>query len=175
MDRMEGTEGMEGMEGKVGNNSFFLPCSLRFSSFPPKSSRKRYIKWIGKGNDKYFMEEKTRNKGKKERKKERQKAESKSRELFFFFFSLPFPFFFSLSFEETYNFTRSSCDFFGMISSICGARRGYVSTILVRMARWTEDFTLDLAPGVMLFLFITGLAGFNGLARCMYGRDLRGG
>lgn len=34
-----------------------------------------------------------------------------------------------------YSFSRSSCDFFGMISSMCGASNGYVSTILVRMAR----------------------------------------
>ena len=37
-----------------------------------------------------------------------------------------------------------------MISSMCGARRGYVSEILVRMERWTEDLTLLLAPGEML-------------------------
>ena len=49
-----------------------------------------------------------------------------------------------------YNFNESSCDFLGIISSIWGARPGYVSVILVRMARCTEDLTLLLAPGEML-------------------------
>lgn len=35
----------------------------------------------------------------------------------------------------SYSFSRSSCDFFGIISSICGASNGYVSTTLARMAR----------------------------------------
>jgi hypothetical protein len=38
-------------------------------------------------------------------------------------------------YERPYSFSRSNCDFFGIISSICGASRGYVSTILFRMAR----------------------------------------
>ena len=38
-------------------------------------------------------------------------------------------------YRQPYSFNRSSCDFFGIISSICGASRGYVSTIFVRMAR----------------------------------------
>lgn len=37
-----------------------------------------------------------------------------------------------------------------MISSICGASNGYVSTIFVRIARWTEDLTLDFAPADIL-------------------------
>lgn len=49
-----------------------------------------------------------------------------------------------------YSFNRSSCDFLGIISSICGASRGYVSQTLVLMARWTEDLTLDFAPAEML-------------------------
>ena len=53
-------------------------------------------------------------------------------------------------YERPYSFSRSSCDFFGIISSICGASRGYISMILFRMARWTEDLTLDLAPAEIL-------------------------
>ena len=49
-----------------------------------------------------------------------------------------------------YSFRRSSCDFLGIISSIWGASRGYVSQTLVLMARWTEDLTLDFAPAEML-------------------------
>jgi hypothetical protein len=49
-------------------------------------------------------------------------------------------------------FIASSCSFFGMISSMCGARRGYVVTSWVRIARWTEDLTLDFEPGEMLLL-----------------------
>lgn len=49
-----------------------------------------------------------------------------------------------------YSFTRSSWDFLGITSSICGASRGYVSATLVRIARWAEDFTLDLAPAEIL-------------------------
>ena len=49
-----------------------------------------------------------------------------------------------------YSLTKSNCSFFGMISSMCGARRGYSSTTLPRMARWADDLTLDFAPGVML-------------------------
>ena len=52
--------------------------------------------------------------------------------------------------KETNSFRRSSWDFLGRMSSMCGARRGYVSRILVRMPRWTEDLTLVLAPGTML-------------------------
>ena len=52
--------------------------------------------------------------------------------------------------ERAHSFSRSSWDFLGMISSMCGARRGYVSAILVRMARCTEDLTLDFEPGVIL-------------------------
>ena len=48
------------------------------------------------------------------------------------------------------SFNRSSCDFFGIISSMCGARSGYVSIILVRMALWTDDLTLDLDPALSL-------------------------
>ena len=51
-----------------------------------------------------------------------------------------------------YIFMASSCSFLGMISSMCGARRGYVVTIWLRIARWTEDFTLLFEPGDMLFL-----------------------
>jgi hypothetical protein len=49
-------------------------------------------------------------------------------------------------------FIASSCSFFGMISSMCGARRGYVVTSWLRIARWTEDLTLDFEPGEMLLL-----------------------
>lgn len=52
--------------------------------------------------------------------------------------------------EGGYSFTTSSWDFFGRISSMCGVRSGYVSRILARMARCTDDLTLDLAEGVML-------------------------
>lgn len=52
----------------------------------------------------------------------------------------------------SHSFSRSSCDFFGIISSMCGARSGYVSTIFVRMARCIEDLTFDLAPAEMLRL-----------------------
>ena len=52
--------------------------------------------------------------------------------------------------ESTYNFTNSSCSFFGSISSIYGSSKGYDSRTLARMPRWTLDFTLDLEPGVML-------------------------
>jgi hypothetical protein len=52
--------------------------------------------------------------------------------------------------EVIHNFSKSSWLFFGIISSICGASFGYVSMTLVRMARCTEDFTLDFAPGVRL-------------------------
>jgi hypothetical protein len=38
----------------------------------------------------------------------------------------------------------------GMISSICGSRRGYVSMTFCRIARCTEDFTFDLAPALNL-------------------------
>ena len=41
---------------------------------------------------------------------------------------------------------------------MCGASSGYVSTILVLMARWTEDLTLDLAPAEILLLWISRLA-----------------
>jgi hypothetical protein len=53
--------------------------------------------------------------------------------------------------EETYIFIASNCSFLGIISSICGASKGYVVTSCVRMARWTEDLTLDFEPGEMLF------------------------
>ena len=33
---------------------------------------------------------------------------------------------------------------------MCGARRGYVSHILVRIARWAEDFSFVFADGDML-------------------------
>lgn len=48
-------------------------------------------------------------------------------------------------------FIASSCSFLGTISSICGASKGYVWTSCVRMARWTEDFTLDFEPGDILY------------------------
>jgi len=54
--------------------------------------------------------------------------------------------------REMYIFIASSCSFFGMISSICGASKGYVCTSCVRMARWTEDLTFDFEPGEMLYL-----------------------
>lgn len=44
----------------------------------------------------------------------------------------------------------SNCSFFGIISSICGARSGYVCTSCVRIARCTEDFTFDFEPGEIL-------------------------
>ena len=44
----------------------------------------------------------------------------------------------------------SSCDFLGRMSSMCGSRRGNCSMSLARRARWEEDLTLDLAPGVSL-------------------------
>lgn len=47
-------------------------------------------------------------------------------------------------------FIASSCSFLGMISSMCGASRGYVVVICVRIALCTEDLTLDLEPGEML-------------------------
>jgi hypothetical protein len=50
----------------------------------------------------------------------------------------------------TYNFTKSSCSFFGRISSMYGSSKGYDSRTLARMPRWAEDFTLDFEPGVML-------------------------
>jgi hypothetical protein len=53
---------------------------------------------------------------------------------------------------DKYIFIASSCSFFGMISSMCGARRGYVCTSWVRIARWTEDLTFDFEPGEMLVL-----------------------
>lgn len=53
---------------------------------------------------------------------------------------------------EEYIFMASSCSFLGMISSMCGARRGYCVTIWLRIARWTEDFTLLFEPGEILFL-----------------------
>jgi hypothetical protein len=37
-----------------------------------------------------------------------------------------------------------------MISSIYGTSLGYVSMTLLRMARCTDDLTLDFAPGVRL-------------------------
>ena len=49
-----------------------------------------------------------------------------------------------------YSLIRSSWDFFGMISSMCGASKGYVSSTFVRIARCTEDLTFDLAPAVIL-------------------------
>lgn len=54
--------------------------------------------------------------------------------------------------QGEYIFMASSCSFLGMISSMCGARRGYFVTIWLRIARWTEDFTLLFEPGEMLFL-----------------------
>lgn len=44
----------------------------------------------------------------------------------------------------------SNCSFLGITSSMYGARRGYVETSWVRMARWTEDLTLLLEPGERL-------------------------
>ena len=52
--------------------------------------------------------------------------------------------------DATYIFIASSCSFFGIISSICGASKGYVVTSCVLMARWTDDLTLDFDPGEML-------------------------
>jgi len=52
--------------------------------------------------------------------------------------------------EETNIFIASSCSFFGIISSICGASKGYVCTSCVRIARCTEDLTFDFEPGEML-------------------------
>lgn len=51
---------------------------------------------------------------------------------------------------DKYNFTKFNCDFFGITSSICGARSGYVSTIFDRMERCTEDLTFDFAPADIL-------------------------
>lgn len=51
---------------------------------------------------------------------------------------------------KKYIFIASSCSFFGTISSICGANKGYVCTSCVRSDRWTEDLTLDFEPGEML-------------------------
>ena len=51
---------------------------------------------------------------------------------------------------QTHSLSESSCDFLGIISSMCGASRGYVSIILVRIARCTEDLTLDFAPADIL-------------------------
>ena len=51
-----------------------------------------------------------------------------------------------------YSFSRSSCDFFGMISSMCGSRSGYVSRIFARMPRWTDDLTLVFAPALSLYV-----------------------
>ena len=49
-----------------------------------------------------------------------------------------------------HNFNKSNWDFLGIISSMCGASKGYVSTTLVRMPRCTEDLTFDFAPAVIL-------------------------
>jgi len=40
-------------------------------------------------------------------------------------------------------FIKSSCDFLGMMVSICGASSGYVSQTLLRTPRCTEDFSFD--------------------------------
>ena len=53
--------------------------------------------------------------------------------------------------RRSHNLSRSSCDFLGIISSICDARSGYVSIILERMARWADDLTLDFEPAEILF------------------------
>ena len=45
-----------------------------------------------------------------------------------------------------------------MISSMCGASNGYVSTILVLILRWTDDLTLDLAPAEILLWYISRFA-----------------
>jgi hypothetical protein len=57
--------------------------------------------------------------------------------------------------DQTYIFIASNCSFFGIISSICGASNGYVVTICVLIARWTEDLTLDFDPGEMLSFHIS--------------------
>ena len=46
--------------------------------------------------------------------------------------------------------SKSNWDFFGIISSIWAASKGYVSTTLFRIARCTDDFTLDFAPAEIL-------------------------
>jgi hypothetical protein len=51
---------------------------------------------------------------------------------------------------NTHSFTRSSCSFLGIMSSMCGSSAGYNSSTLVRIARCALDLTLDLAPDVML-------------------------
>jgi hypothetical protein len=56
--------------------------------------------------------------------------------------------------REEYIFIASSCSFLGTISSMCGARRGYVVTSWLRIARWTEDLTLLFEPGEMLLLSV---------------------
>jgi hypothetical protein len=55
----------------------------------------------------------------------------------------------------TYIFIASNCSFLGIISSMCGASKGYVVTTCVLMARWTEDLTLDFEPGEMLPVHIS--------------------
>jgi hypothetical protein len=52
--------------------------------------------------------------------------------------------------DGSYIFITSSCSFFGIISSICSASKGYVVTSCVLMARWTDDLTLDFDPGEIL-------------------------
>ena len=49
-----------------------------------------------------------------------------------------------------HSFITSSDDFLGSISSIYGAKPGYVSTNLLLRARWTDDLTFDLAPADIL-------------------------
>lgn len=56
---------------------------------------------------------------------------------------------------ETYIFIASNCSFFGIISSICGARRGYVVTSCVLRARWMEDLTFDFEPGEILWFAVS--------------------
>jgi hypothetical protein len=57
----------------------------------------------------------------------------------------------------TYSLTSSNCSFLGSMSSICGSSFGYSSRTLERMARWTLDLTLDLAPEVMLAVLVCEL------------------
>ena len=59
--------------------------------------------------------------------------------------------------DRAYIFIASNCSFFGIISSICGASKGYVVTSCVLIARWTEDLTLDFDPGEILVFNVSGV------------------
>jgi len=51
---------------------------------------------------------------------------------------------------KTYILTTSSCAFLGMMASICGASRGYVSQTLLRTPRCMDDLSFVFAPGATL-------------------------